>query len=344
MSGGKASSEVACEDIVTFINGCFASTGQAELYEQQGSQALSIEFLHEYILFNYRRLYALTLSANINHFNQALIIFNLLRAGAPKAPDERAFEGDLIRSSLHRLPANRAYKLFERLQRRRVNNRRTRAVIRGYFEARKDPAFDAVKYRKRVAGAVAHCHLPLRDEREVFLFKSWRGKRFQTPLFATFQRARYAQEAIYELPFTVAEGLAQKHKVPRAEFLKKIEPMMTARERARLIQSATRAGHQLKADLSRSTLTQVALYALSLSSEERAKERARCEEALAAICARALEESPVRLGRTVAILDNSYSSSGSHEKARRPLAVAFAVHQLLSVACPDYLPLWTQAP
>ena len=36
----------------------------------------------------------------------------------------------------------------ETLRDRRVNNRRTRAVMRAYIAGRRDPAFDAVKYRR----------------------------------------------------------------------------------------------------------------------------------------------------------------------------------------------------
>ncbi|MEU0633935.1 hypothetical protein ABZ355_42465, partial [Streptomyces sp. NPDC005989] len=48
-------------------------------------------------------------------------------------------------------------------------------------------------------------------------------------------------------------------------------------------------------------------------------------------------------GRVAAVLDDSYSSSGSGEKRRRPLAVALACHFLLeALAGPGaYTPLWT---
>ncbi|MCA9524176.1 MAG: hypothetical protein KC609_24580, partial [Myxococcales bacterium] len=42
-------------------------------------------------------------------------------------------------------------------------------------------------------------------------------------------------------------------------------------------------------------------------------------------------------------LDRSYSSSGSTERRRRPLAVALAVSQLLRAASDEYRPIWTPA-
>jgi hypothetical protein len=209
-------------------------------------------------------------------------------------------------------------------------------VVREYLAGRPDPLFDAVKYRRRVAAVVARCHLRLTDERQAFLFGERRAHPFKAPLLAAVQRARYSRRAVYELPFTIAEGFAQKHGIPRAEFLEKIRPQMTAQERARLSGSAAREGVDLAADLARRSLTQLALYCLSLDPAARAAARGRLEEGFSGACARVLRAHPARLGRTAAILDNSDSSSGSHEKRRRPLAVAFAVDQLLSRACEEY--------
>ncbi len=57
---------IESEDLVTFINAGFACTRQREFYSDELEQAFSIKFLHEYMLGNYRRLYALTLAAGIN--------------------------------------------------------------------------------------------------------------------------------------------------------------------------------------------------------------------------------------------------------------------------------------
>ena len=54
-----------------------------------------------------------------------------------------------------------------------------------------------------------------------------------------------------------------------------------------------------------------------------------------------LGRAPISLGRVAAVLDNSYSSSGSHEKRRRPLGVALAAHYLLSASAREYRVFWT---
>lgn len=332
---------VAREDLVMFINASFACTGQREFYGDASGQSVSVDFLHRYILGNYRRLYARTLAAGVNHFNQSQIVLNLLAAGAPARAEDRAEENALITAALARLPPQRVFRLFEALRDRRVNNRRTRAVMRAYIAGRRDPAFDAVKYRNRLRIAAAHAHLSLPGELGAFLFHGWKKTRFQTELLESFRQAHYSKQAVYRLPYTVAEGLAARHGIPRDEFLAGIAAQMTAGEKLRLQSAAAGDEVELDVDLSRAPLTRLAVYVSSLAAEERARRESELREALAGSAARAYRRSPYRLGRVAAILDRSYSSSGTSEKRRRPLAVAMAASYLLRQAASEYRAFWT---
>ena len=93
---------MAREDIVMFINACLTCTGQREFYDDACRQTESIAFLHRYILGNYRRLYAQTLAAGINHFNQSEIILSLL-ASVRQCPPESP-----CRRTLHHGPGSEA--------------------------------------------------------------------------------------------------------------------------------------------------------------------------------------------------------------------------------------------
>ncbi|MGE0493731.1 MAG: hypothetical protein AB7S38_31265 [Vulcanimicrobiota bacterium] len=321
---------VTGEDLVTFINACFACTGQAEFYSGASEQAVSIAFLHEYIRVNYRRLYALTLAAGINHFNTAEIVFGLLATGADTRANDRQLENSLIRSALRGLPPQRAYGLFRRLAHEKVNNRRSRAVMRDYFRGRREPDFDLVKYRRKLRPAVTHAHLGLEAEQASFLFRGARQRRYQRPLFETFRQAHYQKEAVYRLPYTIAEGLAARHGIDRQRFLAGIDHQLTDRERLRLQKAGARAF-----DLKRASLTELAVYALSLAPSERAG----LHQALSEAASRLVPS--FGLGRVAAVLDCSYSSSGSRAKRNRPLAVALGVHYVLSHN-PDYRAFWTQ--
>ena len=331
------------EDLAMFINACFACTGQAEYYADSRGQDVAISFLHEYILGNYRRLYARTLAAGINHYNQSLIVTNLLAAGSPRREGDRAEEGSLISETLRRLPASRAWRVLAALRDRRVNNRRTRAIVREFIELRRDLSLDALKYRPRVRAVVRHAHTRLPGEAPLFLFGNTRRKKlpFANELFEWHRRARTEPDALFHLPYTVAEGFAARHGIARDEFLQRIEPMLTPGERLRLQSSARDEGVGLAIDPRRLDLTRLCLYALSLSLDERAARREGLHAALTVAADRAMRRAPMRLGRVAAVLDRSHSSSGGHDKARRPLAVALAVSYLLAASAREFRPFWT---
>lgn len=325
------------EDLILFLNACFACTGQREFYDTAESQRVSVAFLHAYVCGNYRCLYARTLAAGINHFNQAAILFNLLSTGKQTPAAFRDEENALLRAAIRRLPPQRAYKLIAQLQQARVNNRRTRALIRDYLAGRRELSFDVVKYRRGVRHAALHAHLPLAEELRVLLFGRWRQRRFTTPLFESFRQAHYAEEALYELPYTIAEGLAARLKIPRERFLKRIEPKLTDGERLRL-QDSTKG--KLALDPKSLSLTALVLWLLSLTPKER-EARQDLLAATASSALRAMGGLPLGAGKLALVLDNSYSTSGSSEKKRRPLGIALAVEALLSASGREYQAFWT---
>lgn len=330
------------EDLVMFINACFAATRQNEFYTDRFEQSVSIDFLHHYVMNNYRRIYARTIASGINHFNRAEIIVNLLAGGAPADRDHRVEEGKLIASGLKSLPPNRVFKLFKQLQSRRVNNRRTRSVIKRYLDSRREPDFDAIKYSRKYRAAAAHAHLKLEPEIGSFLFDFKRRKSYTLPLLDKYRAAHYSASAIYELPFTVAESLAEKHKVPREVFFKKIQHKMTAAEKLRFQATAERTrGVKIDFDLSQASPTRLAIYILSLDPKQRVKRMEELESAMQQSVERTIKRSPMALGRVATVLDRSRSSAGSRQKRNRPLAVALASSYLLRHASKEYKAFWT---
>ncbi len=208
---------IECEDVLLFANAAITSTGQREFRDSADEQRLSLEFLHAYVQGNYPDVYAAMLALDINDHNAALIIHNLLKK--PGTGD-----GRLIAWRLARMSPPRVYHLFRNLRGAGINNRRTRAIVRDWLAARPDLAFDAVKYRSGVKAAVRHAHLRLDGELGDFLFAPRGRTRYATPLLDAWRRAHYEQAALYELPYTVAEGLAARHGIKRESFLKRIAP------------------------------------------------------------------------------------------------------------------------
>ncbi len=333
--------QVEREDLVMFINACLACTGQKEFYDDAYGQKVSIDFIHDYILGNYRLLYARTLAAGINHFNQAQIILKLLATGRQTNPENRQEEGALIAAALKQLPTQRAWRVLQQLRKQRINNRRARAIARDYLQQRHDISFDAVKYRSKVRAIASHAHLKLQGELGNFLFHNWKKTVYQTPLFEKFRQAHFSAEAVYDLPFTVAEGLAVKHKIPRDVFLSRIQERMTLGEKLRFQGAAQRTEVDINLNLERLPLTKLALYILSLPLETRQKQQDALNAALEKSARLALKKAPLKLGKVAAVLDCSYSSSGSSEKRRRPLGVALAANYLLKAASKEYKAFWT---
>lgn len=343
-----------------FVNAAITSTGQREFHSEAAEQILSLDFLHRYLLGNYRDLYAATLSLDINDHNAVLIARNLLATTAEADPAQRHVEGRLIARRLALLPPTRVYRLFGELRRAKVNNRRTRAIMRDWLAARPDLAFDAVKYRNAVKATVRHAHLRLADEQTLaeepgkpglagalgselgpYLFPPHRRGAYSTPILEAWRRAHYEQAALYELPYTVAEGFAAKHGIPRAVFLERIAPRLTRLERLRLQESARGlAADAVRADLTTMPLTRLSSYVLGLSPDSRVRRRTELTAALRTAARRTAGDQAGRWGKVVAVLDDSFSAYGSGHKRRRPLAVALACHFLLEALAAEYVPLW----
>ncbi|MFF7698456.1 hypothetical protein [Streptomyces lydicus] len=338
---------VAAEDVLLFVHAAITATGQREFHSDADGQRLSLDFLHAYVRVNYRPLYAAALALDINDHNAALIVRRLLETAGEATDEERRTEGQLIAARLARLPAPRVYRLFRALRAAKVNNRRTRAIMRDWCAARPDPALDAVKYRAGLKCAARHAHLRLDGEPQRagelgdFLFAPGRRKHFSTPLLDAWRRAHYEQKAVYELPFTVAEGFAAAHGIGRRAFLERIAPRMTRLERLRVQESARATRAEVDLDPARLPLTRLAAYVLGLPLDDRVARRAELTGALRAAARRTAGARAGTWGRVAAVLDDSFSTTGSRQKRRRPLATALACHFLLAELAGSYRPLWT---
>jgi hypothetical protein len=331
--------QVTYEDLVTFLNACFVCTSQKEYYSSLEASGVSVAFLHDYVCGNYRALYAKMLAARLNHFNQVQIILHLLSEGQGQTKQQLREEGDLIFHVLCKLPNQRVYRMFAELARRKVNNRRSRAIIRRYLLSRKQLPFEVIKYRRLMKWAVRHAHIAVEPEVGRILFEKKHRVPFQEPLFEAWRVAHYSKESVYQLPYSVAEGFAASWGLDRAQFLERISDKMTHTEKLRMQTSSRKDNVDLEFNWSKANLTSLCIYLLSLSGEERFQRRKELQTYLTHAALRIARQVP-RMGRVAAVLDNSYSSIGSSEKGRRPLALALAVSQLLARCSERYLPCW----
>jgi hypothetical protein len=181
-----------------------------------------------------------------------------------------------------------------------------------------------------------HSHAGVTPEVKRFLFEGAGKKPYSDPMLETYRKAHYDQRHIYELPFTVAQGLAQRKKIPREEFLEKIAPRMTDREKLRWQQAGAAAFDPSSADL-----VELCIYLLRLPKEERLTLLPTVRQrAVDLVPKLQLPESLAR-SRVAVVLDRSRSSYGGGQARRRPLAVALAAHLALEAACASYSAHWS---
>lgn len=342
--------EVAREDALLFLAACFSNTKHGGYYSDAATQGLGASFLHDYALINYRRLYALALVAGINTHHQALILGNLLAAGAPDDHVERALEGALIAWALDHMPAPQAYRALEAIAARGVNNRRTRATIARFLRTRPDPVFHAVKYRRAWRRLARHIRLRMQPvELHRFLFGAvTEGAPFKTPLLETYRQAHYSVQAAMSLPASVAQGFAARHQVSAKRFWDMAQAQLTARERFRAQHAAARAGVKLNVDLARADVTRLASYLVNLSHEDRSAREAELAQALASSASRQLArwtrsgEHAALPAHIAVVCDRSRSSRGVPQRPGHPLAIALAISALMRAAAPRCDVIWTR--
>ena len=135
----------------------------------------------------------------------------------------------------------------------------------------------------------------------------------------------------------MAQGLAQRKKIPRPEFMQKIAPRMTEREKLRWQNAGAQAF-----DPSRADLVELCIYYLRLPDHERLALLPRLRQRASQLLPSLRLPPSLCQARVAAVLDRSRSSYGSAQARRRPLAIALALHLVLEAGCSCYSAHWSQ--
>lgn len=309
--------------VMDFISTALTGTGQTEFYNTKLEQREGLLKTHKPIFEKYRKFYALMLLSNINDISKQLIIYNLLNNSRLITSDIKDWENKIIIHSLNRMKISRAYKALVILADNKVNNSRTRSLVRKWLGSRENYKFEVLKYKKKIKKIIIHNHLHEEGDIWDFIFEKKR-EGYEDELFNNYFKARTDIDAVYKLPHSVAEGFAATHKVDRKEFLQKIKGKMTDNEKLRMQSATKRVGVKIKANWEKWELDKAIKYLYSLE-----RMPAKVEEKLIKLAKNEARDIPFKYGKVVVIIDNSGSGYGSSEKKYHPIAISLAIYYII---------------
>ncbi len=319
-----------------FLNTAMTSTLQEEYYSKKDEQTKKVLKIHDELLNSNREVYSISLLLPINNIQQSLIIKNLIKQH--DVPEKvKDWENNIILDILKRMPTNRAYKTFEILAKSKINNARAKWVARQYLREKGNSIlFEAVKYKRQLKSMVKHFHVQLDKickirgikDMERFLFDK-ELKKIKNELYVNYMKAKKDKDAVFELPYSIAEGFKNLHKISDEEFMRKMKKQLTHAEKRRVQARAERAGVEVELDLSRESPVNIQKF---LRSEKvKQKDLDKGLEAFEKSCeakAKKLYEY-FDFKNIKVIVDNSGSMAGSEEKKNHPIAVAEALANVL---------------
>lgn len=317
------------QKILEFLSSSLSATGQQEFYNTKEEQQEAILAIHQPVLKRYRKLYALILLSSINDYNKQLIICNILKHGKEITQEQKKMENQIIYQSLNNMQPQRAYKTFAMLRKMKVNNARTRWLAGKFLTTRKNIMFECLKYSKVIKEMIIHNHIYVESEAFDFLFN--KKKEYSEKLFNTYHAAKKDKTKIYELPYSIAEGFAAYHNIPREEFLKKIKHKMTSGEKLRLQETGKKYNVKIDADWTKFNLVQLLKY---LRTQKTIPVKAKT--IVKTLSEKVNVPDVVKNSKVRVVLDNSLSSIGSKEKHYHPIAVSQAMSYVLEYNCIDF--------
>lgn len=312
------------EELSSFLNSTITSTLQTEYYSKPDEQGKIIFNAHKLMMDSNREIYALSLLLPINDIHKQLIIFNLLKSGKEIPKEQKFWENRIISLTLKYMPTNRAYKLFTILQKNKVNNIRTRWLAKEFLLNRDNLIYETVKYRKWLKNLIIHNHLkPEGSTKEIFSFLFDKKPEVEEELLKVALKAKKDKEAVFKLPYSIAIGYKNLHKIPDEEFYEKIKGQMTKAEKLRLQETAKEAGTEVEVSLASYEPIKLLKYFRLATDKADLKvfEKA---------CQRLAERIPFAFGKVAIIIDNSPSMYGSFEKKFHPISVAEAITNVMA--------------
>jgi len=359
----------------SFLDSAATATGRGTFYNSREEQAAAIEIAHRDLFDINRDVYTATLLLpGVTDFSRQIGVRRLLQSTRDGGILPAEFEVAAITHLVRGLPTQRMLKLFGMLRSNRVNNARTRRLILSEVLGADGLEFWAVKYREKLRIALTHAwgrrtasilrnvlaKSPKdRTERETQIVRK-NVTRFvpgglgdqpkavdrtaQCVRFilgdeagATLSRLAAYREAKSDfdrgaaLPPETMEGLRSRYHQDRthAEVLQLTKSQLTTGQKIAVQRKAKQSGVEVEFDPAKYDAVRLYVYAfeMGMTNPVRQALREKAKSAAARL--------PVRFERVGVLIDASQSMLGHDTQARRPIATALALRDMLSATAND---------
>ncbi len=327
--------------LVQYLTVACTGTGQATFYNTKGDQESALALVHNGLLWEDRRRYALSAALPLTDRSKQLVLENLLATGAETT--DPALEAHILRFVVEMLPFNRVLNLFATLRQKKVNNARTRRLGRLLWEQFADD-YRVIKYRDKFRTLLRHCHIPEGDDPARAELHQWifgkitRPQNVQHhPRLRSRLLAKKEYACVFDLPFDIARDIAiNSHSKTVEQFTKEFagrqsnlaqdDPQtkgtITRKESLR----ARKVTQDAAVDFRKFSVFELVMHAYRVPAD-RPGVRAALDER-----ARPLAGQLSLPAQVAVVVDNSVSALGSAERRFQPLAMIASVWEVLKVA------------
>lgn len=360
------------KDVISLINIAGVNTGRATHYNTVEEKEAAEKRIHFDVFSKDRGVYAAVhcLPGVTDYSKQkattALLANPWYKQGHSALSP--AYEMQLIHRFVDSLPANRMLNLFCDLREQRVNNTRTKKrVILPTLLNSDNLEWWAVKYRRKMRKVLEHAwgkhmagiiksilskevalsHMEESIVNEYILEYTTHTKasiveatrfimgvqtEYTHPLFRAFYSAKTEIVAGKNLPMEVLEGIRSTyHKdFSQKDLLELVKDKVTTKQRRLIQKKAKRENVEIAFDMRTATPVELYIYAfeMGITAEMRKvlKEKAK----------RIADSIPYRFNKVGILVDDSFSMSGDVTQKLRPMAITYAIRDVLKCLGESY--------
>lgn len=359
----------------SFLDSVATATGRGTFYNSREEQNAAVEAAHCDLFDIDRDVYTAALMLpGVTDYSRQLGVRRLLQTTRDGGILPAEFEAAAMTQLVRGLPTQRMLKLFGMLRRERVNNARTRRLILSEILGSAGLEFWAVKYREKLRVALTHAWgrrtasilrnllakpAEERTEKQAQIVRqnvtrfvsddvvarpNVIDKTVQCVRFvlgdeegatldrlAAYRDAKSAFDRGAVLPPETMEGLRSRYHKDRtnAEVLELTKSQLTTGQKIAVQRKAEQSGVEVDFDPAKHDAVRLYVYAFEMGMTDAIRQALRDKAETAAA------KLPVQFERVGVLIDSSQSMIGHDTQARRPIATALALRDLLSATADE---------